>query len=98
MSTTTPMMRQYLTIKAEEPLSGRTYFEATIKNGAVKIVPATQSEINDWAAYQDSILALIDKFTIQVSNPTKKWVAKHIGDATARKQLSGFGKVVLSCR
>jgi len=88
----------YLSVKAEEPLSGRTYLDTTIKNGEVKKVPATQSVVDDWPAYQDSILGLMAKFTAEVDSPSKDWVEKHIGDADARKQLTGFGKVVQSCR
>lgn len=88
----------YLTVKAQEPLSGRVYLDTTIKNGAIKKVAVTQVTVDDWPAYQDSLLALIDKFTAVLSAPTKKWAKKHVGDDAAQKQLSNFGKVVLSCR
>ena len=88
----------YLGVTAQEPLSGRTYLETTIKNGEVKKVPAAQTYVDDWPAYQDSILGLISKFTAEIDSPSKDWVQKHIGDPDVRKQLTGFGKVVQSCR
>jgi len=88
----------YLTVKAQEPLSGRVYLDATIKNGAIKIVPVTQKSVDDWPAYQDSLLALINKFTAVLDAPTKDWAKKHVGDSAMFKPLSQFGKVVLSCR
>ena len=83
----------------EEPFSGRPpYFEHTIKNGAVKVVPAAQKTVDDWPAYQDSLLGLIDTLTAELSDPSKEWAQKHIGDGSSRKQLKSFGKVVQSCR
>jgi len=88
----------YLRVQAEEPFSGRPYLDTTIKNGEVKKVPASQTYVDDWPAYQDSILKLFGKFAAEIDSPSKDWVAKHIGDPGARKQLSAFGKVVQSCR
>jgi hypothetical protein len=88
----------YLGVKAEEPFSGRPYVDTTIKNGEVKKVPADQAYVDDWPAYQDSILMLFSKFASEIDSPSKDWVEKHIGDISVRKQLSEFGKVVQSCR
>ena len=88
----------FLAVKAQEPLSGRVYLDTTVKNGAVKTVPAAQKNVDDWPAYQDSLLDLINKFTSILSAPTKEWAKKHVGDGAMHKQLSSFGKVVLSCR
>lgn len=88
----------YLRVTAMEPLSRRIYFENTIKNGAVKTVPISQTLVDDWPAYQDSLLGLIDTFTAELGNPTKQWAKKHLGDESAQKQLSSFARVVQSCR
>lgn len=88
----------YMEVKVEELFSGRSYFENTIKNGAYKVVPATQKTVDDWPAYQDSLLGLIDTLTAELSDPSKEWAKKHIGDGSKRKDLKSFGKVVQSCR
>lgn len=88
----------YIGVQAEEPLSGREYLRTTIKNGEVKKVPTAQTYVDDWPAYQDSILMLFNKFAAEIDSPSKDWVKTHIGDSSARKQLSEFGKVVQSCR
>jgi hypothetical protein len=88
----------YLLVKAEEPLSGRTFIDSIIKNGATKVVPAGQTTVDDWPAYQDSLLGLIEKFTNVLSEPNEQWAKKHLGDSAAKSELVAFSKVVLSCR
>lgn len=88
----------FLHIKAEEPVSRRIYIDATIKNGEIKTVSALQTSVDDWAAYQATMLLLIEKFTTVLSDPTKQWVEKHVGDKAVLKQIHSFAKVVQSCR
>ena len=88
----------YLQVKAEEPLSGRIYIDETIKNGAVKLVSAGQTTVDDWPAYQDSLSGLIEEFTTVLSDPNKTWAKKHIGASSDAKGLLNFSKVLMSCR
>ena len=88
----------YLEVQAEEPLSGRVYMDEIIKNGATKVVPAGQTSVDDWPAYQDSLSGLIEQFTVELGAPNRKWAKKHIGDPSAVDGLLRFSKVVSSCR
>jgi len=88
----------FLHVKALEPSGGTVYLDATIKNGATKIIPIGQDVVDDWAAYQESLLALIDKFTQQLSKPERDWVETHIGNKAMLDNMKTLGKVVQSCK
>lgn len=95
---TTYIYGSYVNVNVIEPLSGRSFLDRTIKFGAVKPVPALQTSIDDWPAYQDSLSGLIHEFTKAISNPNKAWAKKHIGEPSATAELLAFSKVVTSCR
>lgn len=87
-----------LNVRVEEPLTGRVYFDARLRNGATKLVPASQVSIDDAAAYQDALLALMDKFTAALAEPDPAWAEKHAGDRAVAKQMKELQKVLQSCR
>jgi hypothetical protein len=88
----------FLDIKAEETFGGHVYLDATIKNGATKNVPAGQTTVDDWPAYEAALLGLIDKLTNVLTKPTKKWAKTHAGDQAVVAQLNDFSEIVQSCR
>lgn len=81
-----------------EPLSGKTYFEEKLFNGATKVIPASQSVVDDWLSYQEALIVLFDKFTQQLSQPDKKWLKKHAGNTKQFKAFKNLSKVIESCR
>jgi len=88
----------FLSVNVLEPLSGKTYFDARLRNGATKVVPATQVSVDDAAAFQDTLLALMDKFTSALGKPDPGWAEKHTGDKTNVRQMKALDEVLLSCR
>lgn len=88
----------FLTVRVLEPLSGRVYFDARLRNGATKLVPANQTSVDDAAAFQDALLALLDKFTTALASPEPAWAEKHAGDRAVAKQMQELAKVLQSCR
>lgn len=77
----------FLGVAAKEPVSGATYFDATIKNGATKVVPAGQATIDEWPSYEESLLVLMDKFTKQLSTPTEDWAEKYVGRKSVAQDM-----------
>lgn len=88
----------FLTVRVAEPLSGRAYFDARLRNGATKTVPASQVNVDDAAAFQDSLQSLMDKFTTALDDPQPAWAEKHAGDRAVVKQMQELAKVLKSCR
>lgn len=93
---TTWVYGSYLGIKVTEPLGG--IVDATIKNGATLQVPNSQGSTDDWAAFQESLLILMDKFTRALDAPTAQWAEQYAGDKTLVPKLQKLHKVLQTCR
>jgi len=61
----------YVKFKIEQPLLGKCYIDEKFKNGATKIVPIAQENIEDWPAFQESLFVLFDSMTKQFSTERK---------------------------
>jgi len=87
----------YIKIEVIEPLSGTRYIDTQFVNAATKTVPASQKNVDDWAAYQETLIGLFDSLTREVSNPTRKWVKRHAPEKGAKKALKRFNEVLKQC-
>ncbi len=81
-----------------EPLSGRSYFNQKLFNGSTKVIPASQTEADDWAAFNESLKILFNKFTKQLNSPSKKWLKKHSGSSKGFKSFVKLKEVIEQCR
>ena len=88
----------FLHIKVLEPLSARTYLDATVKDGAVKLVPASETIVPDWPAYEETLFDLLNKLTLAIQNPTRRWAKTHTGDSRNVFGLLAAKKVIASCQ
>lgn len=88
----------YLNVRMKEPLSGKIFINQRLKNGETKTVPATQSKVEDWPAYQATLTALIEKFSSAVAAPSEEWAKRHVGDANAVAELIQTKGVLEKCR
>ncbi len=61
----------YIKLKIIQPLLGKTYIDEKFKNGATKIVPAAQKNVDDWPAFQESLFVLFDTVTKDFSTQKK---------------------------
>lgn len=85
----------YINIEVIEPMSKTSYIDTQFVNAASKTIPASQKTVDDWAAYQETLIGLFDSLTREVSNPTRKWVKEHSPSKDARKALKRFNNEVL---
>lgn len=88
----------FATVKVSEPLSNHVYMDVLAKNGAVKIIPATQANVVDWPAYQDSLLELMDQITAQFANPDQSWIKVHTGHGSNIVEFQSVTGVLKSCQ
>ncbi len=59
-----------------QALSNRSYLDVAIKHVVTKTIPTTQRTVDDWATYQETMLDLIDEFTVRLGRPgMKAWLA-----------------------
>jgi hypothetical protein len=66
-------------------------------------VPVTQTEVDDWAAFQESLFALFDKFSKEINDTDKKWAQKTTGSKKndvklVLKEFDQFKKILDKCR
>lgn len=70
-SASTWVYGSFIRLKIVQPLLGKTYIDEKFKNGATKIVPASQKNTEDWPAFQESIFVLFDSLTKRFSTDRK---------------------------
>lgn len=88
----------YLHVRVAEPLSNTVFMDAALKNGASKIVPVSLENVNDWAAYQETLLVLMEKFSEALRKPEAAWAAKHSDKPSLLKEMKTLQKVLQSCK
>lgn len=88
----------YSHVKLGEPMSGKQYLDADFKNGEVKAVPVTQSEIDDFPAYADSLRGLFTKLSSSLGGQDSDWLAAASSGDNVSKQVDVTRGVVKSCK
>lgn len=88
----------YATVKIEEPLLGTVYLNTTLKNGETKVVPKTQSYVDDFPAYYDSIHGLFKKLADAVAGNNLAWAKAAAGAPDIESQLLKTREMMNSCK
>ena len=88
----------YVRIKVEQPDTKKIYMNIPFVNAAIKEVPISQTVVDDWSAFQESLFSFFDQFSRQVSKPDKKWLKKATKEKDAKKQFSEFNKILNKSR
>lgn len=84
----------YMNVAVKDYEDQKVYLDAPFKFGAVKKVVAGSRDIDDWAAFQESIYTLIDQITLQSASPDRAWVAKWSDGRPVLKQLNNLKRVI----
>jgi hypothetical protein len=89
----------YVHLLVEEPLLQQHYFDVVLKNGETKIVPASQSTVDDWPAFQDAITGLFKKFagTVAPAGNDEKWIKSSATVVNIAQQVDATRTVLNSC-
>jgi hypothetical protein len=87
----------YIEVEVKEPLSGDVYLNAQFKNGGQKIVPVSQTLVDDWPAFQEVLVVLFDKLTKELSDPSSSWTQTYSPSAGAYEGLKQFKEVIERC-
>jgi hypothetical protein len=88
----------FVHLLVQEPMLQRRYFDAVLKNGETKVVPASQSTVDDWPAFEDSIVGLFRKFAATVAGTDDKWIRSSAAAADVMQQVDATRKVLNSCK
>lgn len=86
------------TMRIEEPVSGKVYLNAELKNGETKLVPATQTYVDDFPAYYDAINGLFVKLSETVAGGDTKWIKSAAVAPDIDKQIADTRELVKLCK
>lgn len=88
----------YSKVTIQEPASGRKYLDADFKNGEVKLVPASQSSIDDFPAYYDAIKGLFVKLSGNLAGSKTDWINSATSAPNISQQISSTQELLKSCK
>lgn len=88
----------YASLRIEEPVSGKVYLDTALKNGEVKVVPATQSYVDDFPAFYDSVNGLFVKLAETIDGRDAKWVKTAAAATDIDKQINNTRELFKLCK
>ena len=99
----TPAMRQellgaYFRLRANEPLSGKTYLDHGFRHGATKTLPATQAQFDLDAARYETLLSGLAMFAAAAGGGDGDWLRQQQDPRAATGQVRAFNDLVEKCR
>ncbi|MEJ8859947.1 hypothetical protein WKW79_35735 [Variovorax robiniae] len=88
----------FANVKIEEPLSGTVYMNAAVKNAEVKVVPATQTTVDDFPAFYDSINGLFEKLSDAAAGKGNTWVKAASPNPDIETQIAKTKDMLKLCK
>ncbi|MGC7402385.1 hypothetical protein ACPWR0_00930 [Pandoraea pneumonica] len=88
----------YADISIREPLTGATYLNTSLKNGEVKPVPASQTWVDDFPAYYDSINGLFVKLAETIAGKDDAWVKSAASASDITSQIDKTTGLMKLCK
>jgi hypothetical protein len=91
----------FANIKIEEPLSGKSFLSSAIKNGETKVVPITQSYVDDFPAYYDSLNLLFVKLAEAIDGKNAaqaEWIKSASQQNDIDKQIAATRELFSKCK
>ena len=88
----------YASMKIEEPVSGKVYMNTPLKNGEIKLVPVTQTYVDDFPAYYDSVNGLFVKLSEALAGKGNDWVKSAAAATDIDKQIADTRELIKLCK
>jgi hypothetical protein len=88
----------YASMKIEEPVSGKVYMNTALKNGETKLVPVTQTYVDDFPAYYDSVNGLFVKLSEALDGRGNAWVKTAAAAADIDRQVADTRELIKLCK
>lgn len=85
-------------VKIEEPLSGTVYLDTELRNGESKVVPATQTHVDDFPAYYDAVNGLFRKLADSIAGKGNQWVKSSSSSSDIDSQIRKTKEMMDLCR
>lgn len=88
----------YADILVHEPLTATAYLRTSLKNGEVKVVPASQSFVDDFPAFYDSLNGMFVKLAQAVAGKDNTWVKTAASAPDIEAQISKTKALMDLCK
>lgn len=88
----------YADIKITEPMSGTQYLNTSLKNGETKVVPASQTYVDDFPAYYDSVNGMFVKLSETIAGKDTGWIKKAASASDIDSQIAKTTKLMNLCK
>jgi hypothetical protein len=88
----------YFKVGISQPLLAKAYLDADFKYAVTKVLPKAVEHPDDWGAYQESMLSLLDGLTRQLVSADDGWNEKWGGGSATRVQLVAAAQALARCR
>lgn len=88
----------YFRVNIGTPLVDKPFLDADFKYAVTKIVPKGVEKSDDWAAYQESMLSLVDGLTKQFASSDNAWIEKWGGAGSNRSAIEASAQALARCR
>ena len=88
----------YASMRIEEPVSGKVYLNTKLKNGEVKLVPSTQTYVDDFPAYYDSVNGMFVKLSEALDGRGNAWVKTAAAAPDIDKQIADTRELIRLCK
>jgi hypothetical protein len=88
----------YASMKVEEPLSGKAYLDTALKNGEIKLVPVTQTYVDDFPAFYDSINGLFVKLSEALAGKGNDWIKSAAAAPDIDRQIAATRELIKLCK
>lgn len=88
----------YASMKIEEPVLGKVYMNTALKNGEIKLVPATQTYVDDFPAFYDSVNGLFVKLSEALAGKGNDWVKSAAAASDIDKQITDTRELIKLCK
>lgn len=88
----------YADISIREPMTNATYLNTSLKNGEVKPVPASQTWVDDFPAYYDSVNGLFVKLSEAIAGKDMSWVKSAASASDITSQIDKTMGLMKLCK
>ena len=88
----------FATVKIIQPLSGQVYLNTALKNGETKLVPATQTYVEDFPAYYDSVNGLFSKMADAIGGKGGTWMKSASASSDIEQQVAQTKELMQLCK
>jgi hypothetical protein len=88
----------YATVGIEQPQMGTAYLRTALKNGETKVVPATQTYVDDFPAYYDSWNGLFTRLATAIASKDMTWVKAAAAAPDIEAQILKTNLLISQCK